>query len=50
MVFGTGIKFGISLVIATRYKTIFAFRSAQACHMTALPKYSKENSCADQLL
>ena len=50
MVLGTGIKLGISLVFATCYKNVFAFKSNQACHMIVLPRYFKENLSADQLL
>ena len=50
MVFGTGIKIGTLLVFATRYKNVFAFKSTEACHMTVLPRYFKENSSTDRLL
>ena len=50
MVLGTCIKLGILLVFATRYKNVFAFKSTQTCHMNVLPKFSKDNLSADQLL
>ena len=50
MLFGIGIKFDISLVFATRYKNVFAFKSSQTYHMIVSRRYSKKNSSADQLL